>query len=119
MAQQVTLNITTEKDIVESAESLFTSLGFTISDAINAFFRQAVRKQAMPFVEEPEIIDYTKDDPYFTPEILARLAESEENFRNGRTISFTMEELRAMETGEIPQRAIDFENKYKQAENLS
>ncbi|MCL2015694.1 MAG: hypothetical protein FWG68_05545 [Defluviitaleaceae bacterium] len=64
----------------------------------------------------PEFEDYTKDDPYFTPEVLAGLAESEEQARRGEIIWFSMEELMDMGTGgsgKIPQRGIDFSEKYK------
>jgi len=59
--------------------------------------------------------DYTKDDPYFTPEMMASLAVTEENFRRGETIWFSIEELDEIaETGIIPQRAIDFMEKHEQ-----
>jgi len=119
MSQQITINVQMDKEVKEGAESLFSSLGLSVSDAINAFFRKAVQQQAMPFDETPEFEDYTKDDPYFTPEIMAGIKESEEQYARGEYITFSMAEFDKMaETGEVPQRAIDFLNKYGQGENL-
>jgi len=72
-----------------------------ISSAINVFFRQAIREQSIPFTLKPY-------DDYYTGENLARLKRSMEQSEGGKVISFTMSELEAMETGEIPQRAIEF-----------
>ena len=77
-----------------------------MSSAINVFFRQTVRAQAIPF----ELKAY---DDYYTGENLARLKRSIAQSERGETISFTMAELKAMETGEVPQRALDFLAKYK------
>ena len=38
-----------DEDVKRDAEILFENLGFTISGAINVFFRQAIREQAIPF----------------------------------------------------------------------
>ena len=47
--QQVSVNIRVEKDVKEQADFLFSKLGFTISTAFNAFIRQAIQEQGLPF----------------------------------------------------------------------
>ena len=43
----ITVNI--DETVKRDAEMLFDRLGFTLSDAINLFFHQAIQKQDMPF----------------------------------------------------------------------
>ena len=98
---QTNLNIRIDEDIKREAETLFNRIGLNTSAAINMFFRQAIRKQSIPFKLKPY-------DDYYTGENLARLKRSIEQSERGEIITFTMNELIAMETGEIPQRALDF-----------
>ena len=109
-------NITIRIDdtVKQEAETLFEKLGMSMSGAINVFFRQAIREQAIPF----PIRAATKEEKYneyFNPHNMKRLMESIAQAERGETISFTMAELQAMETGEVPQRAIDFLEKHKGA----
>ena len=39
-----------DKEMKEQAEDLFTDLGLNLTTAINAFIRQSVREQKIPFV---------------------------------------------------------------------
>ena len=103
---QTNLTIRIDENIKQEAETLFTRIGLNMSSAINIFFRQAIREQSIPFELKPY-------DDYYTGENLRRLKRSMEQSERGETISFTMGELEAMETGEIPQRAIDFLEKRK------
>ena len=103
---QTNLTIRIDEDIKRDAESLFNKIGLTLSSAINVFFRQAIREQSIPFELKPY-------DEYYTGENLARLKRSMEQSQRGEVITFTMAELEAMETGDIPQRAIDFLSKHK------
>ena len=105
---QTSLTIRIDEDIKRDAESLFNKIGLNISSAINVFFRQAIREQSIPFELKPY-------DEYYIGENLARLKRSMEQSQRGEVITFTMAELEAMETGEIPQRAIDFLEKHKAA----
>ena len=110
MNEQVMVNVTMYKDIKESAETLFNNAGISLSDAINALLRKSVEEQAVPTV------DYADSDEYFSPEMMAGIKKSEEQFARGECIAFSMAELDEMaETGEVPQRAIDFLNKYGKA----
>jgi DNA-damage-inducible protein J len=104
---QTNLTIRIDEDIKRDAETLFNRIGLNISSAINVFFRQAIREQSIPFELKPY-------DDYYSGENLKRLKRSIAQAERGETISFTMDELFAMETGEIPQRALDFLAKHKE-----
>ena len=103
---QTNLTIRIDEDLKRDAEALFNRIGLNMSSAINVFFRQTLRAQAIPF----ELKAY---DDYYTGENLVRLKRSIAQSERGETISFTMAELEAMETGEVPQRALDFLAKHK------
>ena len=103
---QTNLTIRIDADLKRDAETLFNNIGLNMSSAINIFFRQAVVAQAIPF----ELKAY---DGYYTGENLKRVKRSMSQSERGLTIRFTMDELEAMETGEIPQRAIDFLQRYR------
>jgi DNA-damage-inducible protein J len=111
---QTNLTIRIDEDIKHDAENLFGELGMSMSGAINIFFRQAIREQAIPFPIRAKNTD-EKYEEYFNPHNIKRLKESIAQAERGETISFTMAELRAMETGDIPQRALDFLAKCKGA----
>ena len=103
---QTNLTIRIDENIKYEAEILFSRIGLNLSSAINIFFRQAVREQSIPFELKPY-------DDYYAGENLKRLKRSEEQSERGEVISFSMDELLAMETGDIPQRAIEFLEKHK------
>lgn len=107
---QTNLTIRIDEDIKQEAETLFNRIGLSMSAAINVFFRQAIREQAIPFELRPY-------DDYYSGENLARIKRSIAQAERGEVISFTMAELEAMETGEIPQRAVDFLEQYKRGRN--
>jgi DNA-damage-inducible protein J len=103
---QTNLTVRIDEGIKQEAETLFGRIGLNMSSAINVFFRQAIREQAIPFELKPY-------DDYYTGENLRRLKRSMEQSKRGETITFSFDELIAMENGEIPQRAVDFVAKYK------
>lgn len=45
----VTISIRMDNEIKQAAEALFDELGLSMSAAVNAFVRQAVREQRIPF----------------------------------------------------------------------
>lgn len=50
----VSTNIKIDRALKEESQTLFESLGLSMSTAVNMFLRQAVREQAIPFrVGEP------------------------------------------------------------------
>jgi len=103
---QTNLTIRIDENIKQEAETLFNKIGLNMSSAINVFFRQAIREQSIPFELKPY-------DDYYTGENLSRLKRSIAQAERGEVISFTIAELESMETGEIPQRALDFLEKHK------
>ena len=50
---QTNLTIRIDEGIKREAESLFNRIGLNTTAAINIFFRQAVREQAIPFELKP------------------------------------------------------------------
>jgi DNA-damage-inducible protein J len=115
---QTNLTIRIDEDIKRDAETLFSTLGMSMSGAINIFFRQAVRDQAIPFSIHVKTAEEKYND-YFTPEIIKNIKRSVAQAEHGDVITFTMAELEAMEDGEIPQRAIDFLASRKDVEGAS
>ena len=110
------INIRIDANVKQEAEILFEKLGMSISGAINIFFRQAIRQQAIPFEIKAKSLEEEYND-YFTPDIIKDILESAERIKRGDSITFTIDELTAMETGDIPQRAIDFLESRKRAVN--
>jgi DNA-damage-inducible protein J len=108
------ITIRIDDDVKREAETLFDKLGMSISGAINVFFRQAIREQAIPFPIRAKTAK-EKYDEYFTPEVVKSILRSAEQAERGEVITFTMAELIAMEEGEIPQRALDFMEARKKA----
>ena len=102
------INIRIDTSVKQEAETLFDKLGFSMSGAINVFFRQAIREQAIPFPIKARTEAEEKYIEYFNPHNMRILTESLSQIERGETISFTLAELQAMETGDIPQKAIDF-----------
>ena len=111
---QTNLTIRIDENIKRDAEKLFEELGMSMSGAINIFFRQAIRERAIPFSIKAKVDD-DKYYEYFNPHNMKVLKESLAQAEKGDMITFSMAELEAMETGDIPQRAIDFLVKHKGA----
>ena len=111
------INIRIDSRVKQEAEILFEKLGISVSGAVNIFFRQAIRQQAIPFEIKAKTEAEEKYDAYFTPDVVNSILESVGQFRRGEYISFSLDELIAMETGPIPQRAIDFLETHKKAVN--
>jgi DNA-damage-inducible protein J len=115
---QTNLTIRIDEDIKRDAETLFNTLGMSMSGAINIFFRQAVRDQAIPFPIRAKTAD-EKYNEYFTPETIESIKRSVAQAEREDVISFSIAELEAMEYGEIPQRALDFLAKHKGVEGTA
>ena len=85
-----------DDDVKKNAEILFEKLGMSVSGAINIFFRQAIREQAIPFT----ISAKTKEEKYaeyFNPYNMKIIMESIEQAKNGQIVTKTLAELEAME----------------------
>ncbi|MCL2152573.1 MAG: type II toxin-antitoxin system RelB/DinJ family antitoxin [Oscillospiraceae bacterium] len=110
------VTIRVDPDIKTDAETLFSKLGISMSGAVNLFFRQAIRLQSIPFEIKAKTPEEEYND-YFTPDVVKNILESAEQFKRGEYITFSLDELIAMEDGDIPQRAIDFLESHKKAGN--
>ena len=87
----VNLNIRMESEIKSQAEDFFADLGLSMTTAINLFVRQALKQRKIPF----EIIsDY---DPFYSLPNLRALDRSIQAYQEGKIVTKTWEELRAME----------------------
>jgi DNA-damage-inducible protein J len=87
---QTNLTIRIDEDIKREAELLFGKIGLNMSSAINVFFRQAVREQAIPFELKPY-------DDYYSGQRLQRILNSKAQAERGEVITKTLAELEAME----------------------
>ena len=87
---QTNLTIRIDEDVKREAETLFNKIGLTMSAAVNVFFRQAVRVQAIPF----ELKAY---DDYYNEHNMKHILESIEQAKAGKVIKKTLAELEAME----------------------
>jgi len=79
---QTNLTIRIDEDIKRDAEHLFSRIGLTMSSAINVFFRQAVREQAIPFELKPY------DAFYSSTEAMATLEEARQLISDPTAKSF-------------------------------
>ena len=91
MAVTTNLNIRIDKDLKERAEAFFGELGFNMTTAINIFVRQSLREGKIPF--EISIVP----DPFYSPSNMATLRRSIQEANEGKLITKTFGELRAME----------------------
>ena len=91
-------NITVRIDetVKRDAETLFDKLGLSISGAINVFFRQAIREQAIPFAIRAATPE-EKYNEYFNPYNMKILMESIEQAKNGQIVTKSLAELEALE----------------------
>ena len=87
---QTNLTVRIDEDIKRDAEILFSRIGLNMSSAINVFFRQAIREQAIPF----ELKAY---DDYFNENNMKRIRHSIEQAKAGKVVIKTLAELETME----------------------
>jgi len=85
------VNIRIDDSIKDQGERLFSTLGMNFSTAVNIFVRQAVREGGMPFLIT------TKSDPFFGETNMKVLRQSIQEAEEGKFVTKTMDELRAME----------------------
>ncbi len=86
---QTNLTIRIDENIKQEAEALFNKIGLNLSIAINVFFRQAIREQAIPFALKPY-------DDYYTGERLKRVLHSAGQAEHGEIVTKSLAELEAM-----------------------
>ncbi len=86
---QTMVNFRQDEDIKAAMEEVCKELGFTPSTAYNIFARKVVRERRIPF--EVSL------DPFYSESNLKALSRSREQFKEGKVVSRTIEELEAME----------------------
>ena len=91
MAETTNLNIQIDKELKEQAEIFFGELGLNMSSAFNIFVRQSLRQGKIPF--EISIVA----DPFYSSTNLSVLRQSIQEANEGRFVTKTLDELRAME----------------------
>ena len=87
---QTNITVRIDEDIKRDAEVLFNKIGLNMSSAINVFFRQAIREQAIPFPLKVY-------DDYYNEHNMKRILHSIEQAKAGKVITKTLAELEAME----------------------
>ena len=85
------VNIRIDDDLKVQADKLFDELGLNMTTAINMFVRATVRQGGIPF----EVT--TKADPFYSPSNLKALHQSIQEFNEGKVVTKTLDDLRAME----------------------
>lgn len=85
------INIRIDDDLKVKADKLFEELGLTTTTAFTMFIRQALRQGGIPF----EIT--TQVDPFYSKPNMKVMRQSMQEAAEGKLISKTMAELRAME----------------------
>ena len=90
------ITVRIDDEVKREAEILFEKLGMSVSGAINVFFRQAIRDQAIPFTIRAKTQE-EKYNEYFNPYNMKILEESIAELKAGKGIVKTMAELEAME----------------------
>ena len=90
------MTIRVDDDIKKDAETLFEKLGMSISGAINIFFRQAIREQAIPFTISAKTAEQ-KYDEYFNEHNMKHILHSIAQAKAGKVVIKTLAELEAME----------------------
>ena len=91
MAETTNLNIRIDKELKEQAEVFFSELGMNMTTAVNIFFRQSLRQGKIPF--ELSIAS----DPFYSSSNMTVLRQSIQEANEGKFITKTLDELRAME----------------------
>ena len=91
MHETTNLNIRIDKELKEKAEVFFNELGLNMSSAFNIFVRQSLRQGKIPF--ELSIVA----DPFYSSTNITILRQSIQEANEGRFVTKTLDELRAME----------------------
>jgi len=91
MAETTNLNIRIDRKLKEQAEVFFNELGLNMSSAFNIFVRQSLRQGKIPFELS------VAADPFYGSTNMAVLRRSIQEADEGKFVTKTLDELRAME----------------------
>lgn len=85
------INVRIDDTLKEQGETLFNSLGLSLSSAISVFITQSIREGGLPFAVT------TKKDAFYSEANMNVLRRSLQEAKDGKIIEKTIDELRAME----------------------
>jgi DNA-damage-inducible protein J len=85
---QVSIRI--DDTVKNEADSLFSTLGLTLSAAFNIFLRQSIRQQGIPFAITADT------DPFYNAANMKWIEQSIRQMEDGQIITKTFEELQQM-----------------------
>lgn len=88
---QTLVNFRMDSELKKEMEATCRELGMSMTTAFTIFARKVTREKRIPF--EVSI------DPFYSSTNRTRLRESDQQEKEGRIISKSMEELEAMEQG--------------------
>lgn len=83
------ITIRLDSSLKAQAENLFDSMGMNMTTALTVFMKAAVREGRIPFD--------IKGDPFYCTANMEALDVSMDQLRQGKTVTKTLDELRAME----------------------
>jgi len=83
---QTNVNIRMDEELKRNFERLCDDMGLTVTTAITAFAKAAVRKNRMPFELE--------GDPFYSEANMAHVRKGIEQAENGEYVTMTLDELR-------------------------
>ena len=84
----VNMNIRIEDNLKNEAEVLFGNMGLNLTSAINIFFRQAVRVQALPFEVKPY-----EANPFYSETNMKRLQKAFDDIDSGKVTEHELIEV--------------------------
>jgi len=85
------VNIRIDDDLKARADALFEELGLTTTTAFTIFIRQSLRQGGIPFEVTTQV------DPFYSKSNMQILRKSIQEAAEGKIITKTMADLRAME----------------------
>jgi DNA-damage-inducible protein J len=97
------ITIRMDDDVRRDAETLFEKLGLSMSSAVDALVRRAIKEQDVPIQVDTKAEKYNE---YFTPQVIEKILESNVKSEQGDTLWVSLDELISMEDGPIPVRIL-------------
>ncbi|MGL4943026.1 MAG: type II toxin-antitoxin system RelB/DinJ family antitoxin [Thermoguttaceae bacterium] len=91
MAETTSLSIRIDRELKEKADVFFNELGLTTASAFSIFVRQSLREGRIPFELS------VAADPFYSETNMAVLRKSIQEVNEGKFVTKTLDELRAME----------------------
>ncbi|MCL1988814.1 MAG: hypothetical protein FWG64_12735 [Firmicutes bacterium] len=104
MSQQVMLKIPMDSETKENVDNLFNKLGLNMVATVNDFLRYCLKTEEVPFFEQIETGE----------EYAAKIAISEQQLKEGKKITLTMDEIESFEYMETDELMNFLETRYEE-----